>query len=272
MSSTLSYQFVRVNYGSHPLQVRYVEMGQGDPILFLHGWGTGLYTFLGMMELMQGDGRLVALDFPGFGESEVPHDVWGTEEYAAFTVQFAKQLGIERCTLISHSFGGRVSMRMALQQPQLVTNMAMIAAAGIKRQQSFFKKMRIRTIQTLAKTAGAMLPSFIGMPIKQKLYSLIASPDYLQAGALKNIFVKVVNEDMKDVLPTISVPTLLLYGSDDAMTPPEVGKLLRDGISNSSYIEFPGFDHNTILERGRHQVCHQIQQWLSTQAESLYAD
>lgn len=262
MDLPLSYQFITVNYGSQPLKIRYVEMGQGDPILFLHGWGTGLYTFLGLMDLMKQDGRLVAIDFPGFGESETPQDVWGTEEYAEFVVQMAAQLGIKQCPIVSHSFGGRVSMRIALQQPAFVSKLVMVAAAGIKRKQPILKTMRIKPIQILAKTAAAILPSTLGLTVKQKLYSLIASSDYLQSGALKNIFVKVVNEDMKELLPQIAIPTLLLYGSDDVTTPPEVGKMLHDGIPNSHYLEFPGFDHNSILDRGRHQICHQIQQWL----------
>lgn len=266
MNTPLSYQTIDVTCFSQTLKVRYVETGVGKPLLFLHGWGTGLYTFFGLMDSLSATHKVIALDFPGFGESTLPTDVWGTPEYAEFTLAFARTLGIHQCDLISHSFGGRVAMRLAILAPEFAGRMVLIASAGIKRPQPLLKKLRIQTIQTLAKTAGSFLPSMIGKPLKQKLYFLIASPDYLQAGELKNIFVRVVNEDMKELLPQIQTPILLIYGSGDVMTPPQVGQILQDGLLHSRYIELPGFDHNSILDRGRHQVCHHIQQWLNTES------
>ncbi len=262
MNSPIHFQNITVPCRGSSQTIRYVDRGQGKPILFLHGWATGLYTFLPLMELLANQYRLIALDFPGFGESEIPGDVWGTADYAECTLAFAKSLAIDNAVVVSHSFGGRVSMRMALIEPSLIKGMVLIAAAGIKRPRPFWKKARIQTIQTLAKTARAVLPAFLGKPVQQSLYSLIASVDYQQAGEMRKIFVRVVNEDMKDVLPQIKTPSLLIYGSEDEMTPPVVGKMIQDGLPDSRYIELPGFDHNSILDRGRHQVCHQIVNWL----------
>src|SRR5690606_23024974 len=94
------------------------------------------------------------------------------------------------------------------------------------------------------------------------LYSRIASRDYQNAGELRPILVKVVNEDLSDLLPSIQVPALLLYGSDDTETPPSVGQRIAELLPNATYVELPGFDHLTILDRGRHQIEHQIRHFV----------
>ncbi|MGC9328997.1 MAG: alpha/beta fold hydrolase, partial [Candidatus Hinthialibacter sp.] len=69
-------------------------------------------------------------------------------------------------------------------------------------------------------------------------------------------------DDVGNILSSIQQPVTLFYGSDDTETPPEIGKQMNEKLPNSEYLELPGFDHYTILTRGRHQVAHQLKNFL----------
>ena len=79
---------------------------------------------------------------------------------------------------------------------------------------------------------------------------------------MRETFVKVVNEDLEPLLPSIQTPVLLLYGDGDAETPPEFGRRMEKLLADAHYVELPGFDHYSILTRGRHQLEHNITAFL----------
>jgi pimeloyl-ACP methyl ester carboxylesterase len=251
-----------VNCCNQTLQTRFIDINNSAPIIYLHGWGTSHNVFYSLIESLFDEGRHIALDFPGFGNTDIPDTAWGTYEYAVFIQHFLHQLNVESCTVIGHSFGGRVAIQLAHNFPDLVDRIILIASAGIKRKVALRKRLRVKTIQTMARLAKSCIPGSFGENIKNQLYSKIASRDYLRAGEMKNIFVKVVNEDLGDIIPKIHIPALLLWGNEDTETPPEIGERIHQLLPNSHYIEFPGFDHYSILTRGSSQVSHHIRQFL----------
>ncbi len=253
---------ISLPWGNHSLDIRYIDFGKGSVNLYLHGWGQNHGAFLPLIDALKDQGRHVALDFPGFGDSSFPPDVWGVSDYAHFVQKFIRHMEWESCFLITHSFGGRVALRFANQWPDQVHGLFLIAAAGLPNPIPFRKRIRIQTIRTLARSAQRWIPGTLGEKIKQSLYDKIASRDYKQAGVLRPIFVKVVNDDVSDILPAIPCPVTLLYGSEDTETPPSIGYRMQQRLPHAQYIEIPGFDHYSILTRGRHQVGHQIRTFL----------
>ncbi|MDX9755373.1 MAG: alpha/beta hydrolase [bacterium] len=255
-------QYSTIALGPDSVRVRFRDQGEGVPILYLHGWGTSLDWFLPLMDSLLPSGRHLLLDFPGFGESERPQSAWGTEAYAELIRRFLVDRQAASCIVIGHSFGGRVAIRLAHRYPDLVKGLVLIAAAGLRRKVPFWKRLKIQTIRKVANGAKAILPGQLGQRIKDGLYAKIASRDYLQAGAMRPIFVKVVNEDLAPLLQKIQTPSLLLWGSDDTETPPSMGKQMKEYLAHARYLELPGFDHYTILSRAQHQVGYQIQQFM----------
>lgn len=250
-------------WGKENLQIKYLDAGQGAPLLYLHGWGQDHSAFFPLIESFSDSFRNILLDFPGFGQSTQPTEPWGVAEYADFVQMFIQKLGLNSCTIIGHSFGGRVGLRLAHRHPEFVKGLFLIASAGLRRRAPFIRRMRITLIRSLARAAQRCLP-VVGEKIKQLLYRRIASRDYQQAGSMRSIFVKVVNDDLWDILPQIQRPTTFLYGANDTEAPPEMGKEMQALLPNSIYLELPGFDHYSILTRGRHQVCHQLHHFLQT--------
>jgi pimeloyl-ACP methyl ester carboxylesterase len=94
------------------------------------------------------------------------------------------------------------------------------------------------------------------------------SRDYKNAGALRGILVKAVNEDATDVASKISNPTLLLWGELDQETPIWIGRKLNELIANSKLIIMPGKDHFPFLGSGAHLCAKHILGFIDTLGSS----
>jgi pimeloyl-ACP methyl ester carboxylesterase len=186
-----------------------------------------------------------APDFPGFGQSPKPRDVWGTEDYAEMVKAFMEKCGIASADILAHSFGARVALVLAKKHPATVEKLVLTGAAGlrIKKSVPFYK----RAISKAGKAAGYFGPP--GAWLKQKLYAKIASADYLNAGEMRPIFVKVVNEDLAGILGDINRPTLLVWGADDRDTTLEAGRMMNEGIKNSRMVVLEGAGHYAFLDQ-----------------------
>ena len=91
------------------MKINYKIIGEGDLVVLLHGWGQNIQ----MMEpLVKGlkNKKVLILDLPGFGESDEPDNVWSIEDYADFINKFVNKLGYEKCSIIGHSFGGKIGL------------------------------------------------------------------------------------------------------------------------------------------------------------------
>jgi pimeloyl-ACP methyl ester carboxylesterase len=113
-------------------RLHYVDRGEAKdqlPIVMLHGLGGQLHHFnYGLVEALAGDTRVIAIDRPGSGYSERIADQATTLfEQAAAIDALLTQLGIGRTLLVGHSLGGALSLTMALQYPQRIAGVALIA-------------------------------------------------------------------------------------------------------------------------------------------------
>ena len=110
----------------------YMEEGQGVHVVLMHGWGQNKEMMINIFNHLKDRFHVVALDFPGFGESGLPTEAWGVIEYESFFEQFLDRIGIDRAILIGHSFGCRVAIRFAAKNPDRVIRMILTGAAGIR--------------------------------------------------------------------------------------------------------------------------------------------
>lgn len=86
----------------------------------------------------------------------------------------------------------------------------------------------------------------------------LCSRDYRNAGELKNIFVKTVNEDLSEIAKHIECPVLLLWGEKDAETPVDIAKRYAALIPKSTLVVLPGKDHFPFLNEGAHLCAYHI--------------
>ena len=93
----------------------YLEGGSGWPVFLLHGWGCSSETMLPVFQHLAANFHVYCFDLPGFGLSPEPPAAWDTEEYAALLAEFCRQHCQRPPVLLAHSFGGRLSLRLAAQ-------------------------------------------------------------------------------------------------------------------------------------------------------------
>ncbi len=231
-------------------------------IIWAHGWGQSGEAFTPLATALKHLGHHILLDLPGFGDTSPPPAHWGTADYADFAATFIKEHTSGAPVIwIGHSFGCRVGLQLAARHPKLVSALCIIAGAGLKRKRPLYKrlehKIRVLTFKALKK----LIP--LGLVNEENLRKRFGSSDYASAGAaLRSIFVRVVNEDLSTQALQVNCPTLLIYGTKDSETPPEIGERLHTMIKNSEMVHLEGQDHYSVLNTGRHQVAGLLKRFI----------
>jgi len=230
------------------LKVHYEIHGEGAPIVLLHGWGTSLRLFDSVTEYLKENFKVYTLDFPGFGLSEEPTEVWSVYDYADMTEDFLDALSIENPILMGHSFGGRISI--ILGPKRKIKKIILVDAAGVKPPRGahyYFKIYFYKTMRMVEKIPGMRL--MFGDLI-DAYRTRAGSSDYKVASQMmRRILSKVVNDDLQDHMPKIQAPTLLIWGSLDSATPLSDGKIMEKKIPDAALITFEGAGHYSYLDR-----------------------
>ena len=226
-------------------RARIFDGGSGDPVIVLHGWGGRIESMAPVISGLTSSFRVVAFDLPGFGESPVPSGVWGTPDYAAFILEALGDLGIDRAHFVGHSFGAKTSLYLAATRPDLVDHLVLQGSSGLRTPPS----MKARAKRFVSKSARHL--GRLGAPgqrLRAAVYDRIASEDYKNAGAIRPILVRVVNENLESMLPSIKAPTLLVWGTEDDAVPLSHAKTMERLIPDSGLVLFEGAGHFAYLD------------------------
>jgi pimeloyl-ACP methyl ester carboxylesterase len=229
--------------GGH--RARVLDVGEGSPVVVLHGWGGRIESMWPVVNCLRPNFRTIAIDLPGFGDSPVPSGVWGTADYAEFVVDLVRSKGIERAHFLGHSFGAKTSLYIAATQPRVVDKLIVVGASGLTIAPS--PKVRAkRAVSKTAKAVGKLGPP--GRKLRQAVYDRIASQDYKDAGPMRSVMVKVVNEDIANQLPRIQSSTLLVWGTEDDAVPVKLAQTMESLIPDAGLVLFEGAGHFAYLD------------------------
>lgn len=224
------------------------EQSTGESVLLLHGWGVDQKTLEPLRQHLARSCQAVSLDLPGFGGSSAPETAWSVFEYADFVERFMKALGLQDPILMGHSFGGRLSI--ILGSRGIGKKIILTDAAGILPKRSWKYYLRVYSYKAAKKIFSIPpLTHFREKALKLWLSSNPSS-DYSQAqGVMRQIFVKVVNQDLQPLLEKIKASTLLLWGENDTATPLSDGQLMEKLIPDAGLVVFEGCGHYPFLEQ-----------------------
>jgi pimeloyl-ACP methyl ester carboxylesterase len=230
------------------ISINYEVVGDGPVVVLLHGWGGCIASMGPIREALRSAYTVVSVDLPGFGESEVPSEVWGSEEYARCIGEMLVAAGFaDVACAVGHSFGGKVAAYLALQGAVNVRSLMLVGTPGARLPLSEETKRRIARTKR-GKKIAAMLPGPIRRSI-EKRYEKLGSEDYRNAtGVMRKILVKTVNEDIRETLAGIAVPTLLVFGANDTATPVEIGRIMEDKIKGSGLVVMENSGHFPYLD------------------------
>lgn len=221
------------------IDLHYESYGdKGKPVILLHGWGqnTEMMAFIG--EFLKSHFIVYNIDFPGFGSSAEPPEPWGSVNYCEFLRAFLQQMNVEDPIFIAHSFGCRVAIQYAYKYK--VHRMVLTGAAGIRDERGIDYYLKVYSYKVGKKILS--LKPF--EKLKDKLTANAGSTDYRNAsGVMRGTLVKVVNEDLSDLLPYINVETLLVFGENDDVTPVEKGRKMEKLMPDAALVIFENDDH-----------------------------
>ncbi|HYU98467.1 MAG TPA: alpha/beta hydrolase [Pyrinomonadaceae bacterium] len=227
--------------------------GSGDPMLFLHGLGGSTYSWRYMVAPFSGEHQVILIDFRGEGKSPKPHDDhYSIGDQGDLIYQFILEHNLRNLTLVGNSYGGAVSllvaMRLCEENPSRLSKLVLIDSGGYPDHLPLFLKL-LRT-PIIGWLSVHLLPpkTQIKIVLKKSYYDpakitqqqidAYAGPLASKGGrhALLEIGKLAIPKDFQkyiDRYPTISVPTLILWGEDDRVIPLLIGQRLKAAIPNS---------------------------------------
>ena len=222
----------------------YMEEGRGRPLVFIHGAGNRAEVWSRVMGALKGDFRVMALDLPGHGRSSCLQED-SIEGYASRVVDFLEALDLEDVVLVGHSMGGAIAIKVIPFCPRVTRGVLVGTGATLTVNPKLLEGLREDFRASVATMA-------------RWCFSKGASPDLveearemmLQAGR------EVLYRDMyacsvysgKDDLKAIGVPTLVVCGEKDVMTPVTLSQELVENIGDARLQVVPGAGHMVQLE------------------------
>ena len=247
-------------------RVNYVEMGEGPPIVFVHGLSGAWQNWLEQIPVFARDHRVIALDLPGFGASPMPPWDISIQAYGAFLRDFCEKLGIDHIAVVGNSLGGFVATELAIAEANRVDKLVLVSAAGIT-----FARARREPAAMLARMARAATPlafrlqsSGMKRPrIRQAAFQgVFHDPNALrsellwesfapaiEAPAFYDAMTTLVGYDIRDRLADIDDPTLIVWGRNDRVVPVPAAFSYKRRIEHTELHIFDETGHAPQMER-----------------------
>lgn len=229
---------------------------QKTPILILHGWATGGKgtKYDAIRESFEKKGHKVYLpDLPGFGSNTLKKDEFFFEDYVLFVkdtiLSITKTTEKKKVILLGHSFGGRIAIRVSSLYPELVEKLILTGASGIPRPLPSLKKKLVYVVTKITKPIFLLPPMAVFYKFFRKLiYYSIGEMDYYKAGSLAQTFKNTYKVSIAGDLEKIHLPTLIVWGEKDTITPLIDGKYMHAHIAKSELVVVPNATHKLPYE------------------------
>jgi pimeloyl-ACP methyl ester carboxylesterase len=248
--------------------VNYVEIGEGEPLLFIHGVSGCWQNWLENLPHFAAAGRrCVALDLPGFGASAMPSWPIGMEAYGRLVRDFCEKLGLGGATLVGNSMGGLIAVELALAAPESFERLVLVSAAGIvntwrpeeravatawawRRFSPLFAD-RGRQIVTRPRLRRTVFGPFVRFPNRLADDILVEQivNGLRQADGFEPALAGLIRTDFRDRLAEIEMPTLVVWGLSDRVIPAAAAVSYHRRIPHSRLEIFERTGHVPQLER-----------------------
>lgn len=246
----------RINVGG--ISVGYRQVGSGPPLVLLHGAFEDSRFWAGQLEDLSDDFTVVAVDAPGFGASDDPPPTWTTSDYGRHLAETLEALGLMRPTVVGLSFGSVYALALYRERPQAVGALVLVSAyagwAGSlspeevqRRVEQSEREMAVPVDQIVAQ----WLPTLLTPTAPPEVVRLVSAMmrEFRPAG-MRPALHALGAVDLRDVLGTITVPTLLIYGDADVRSPADVvGEDMHARIPGSTLVVIPAAPHLVNLEQ-----------------------
>ena len=249
-------QFIRLG----GMNVHLRDEGPRDdprPIVLVHGTSASLHTWDGWTDALKARRRVIRVDLPGFGlTGPSPSGDYSLPAYVRFIVQVMDRLGVQQAVLAGNSLGGAVAWKMAVDQPERVSQLVLVDAAGYPLEaQSVPWGFRIARTPALASLMHNLLPRGL---IESSVRNVYGDPDKVTPELIDRYFeltlrqgnrealsarLEAGNERFTEQIRQVTQPTLVLWGAQDRLIPPAQAQYFARDIAGSQVQVFDGLGH-----------------------------
>ncbi len=237
----------------------YIEEGEGHPIVLLHGLMGGLSNFDAILNYFSTRGyRIIIPELPLYTSTILTNKLG---VFAKFIYNFLNALEIENATLIGNSLGGHITLITALKYPEKVHSFVLTGSSGLY-EKSFGESFpKISNYEYVKKGCqGIFYDSKIATKeVVDGVYTTLND----RAKALKIIYIAraAMRHNMADDLKDINQPSLILWGKQDPVTPPDVAEEFHTKLPNSDLVWIDKCGHAPMMEHPDLFIQH-LEKWL----------
>jgi pimeloyl-ACP methyl ester carboxylesterase len=247
-------------------RVNYIEIGEGPPLVFVHGLSGCWQNWLENIPHFARSRRVIAIDLPGFGDSELPQEHISIPGYGQFVDAFLGEIGVERTSIVGNSMGGFIAAEVAISHPSRVGKLALVSAAGVMTVRQAELALAKRLSRAFHAGSGRVLSRRQSLVRRRRLrkmilYGIVRYPELLQPELVYEIasgggkpgfmdaFRAVLDYDFSDRLPGVESPTLIVWGRNDRIVPVGGAYRYEQLIPNSRRVIFEETGHVPMIER-----------------------
>lgn len=214
-----------------------VSTKEKKKLLFLHGYLSSSKSFYYQTSFFARDFNVYAPDFKGFGENVGMDKPYSLDDYVDDLIEYLRVNDIEKPLVIAHSFGARVAIKACARNPDIFEKLVLTGAAGLKPKPTLKKMVK--------KTAFKMLSPFVKKQNLKRFYS----KDYLAlSGVMRESFKLIISEHLDNLVSSIKIPTLIVFGKNDRETPIYMAKKLNRLIVDSKLTIINGAGHFCFVD------------------------
>ncbi len=264
-------------------RIRYIDVGRGAPVVFLHGLGASIYAWRRNLAAVAAAGfRVIAFDNRGFGLSDKPPAPYDNAAYARLAIALMDSLRLTDAVLVGHSMGGAIAAQVAIEYPARVRGLVLVGSAGLgAREPLLFRVARWPVLGPAALAlrgrgfTARLLRSTYFDPGKvteadvDQYYAPVAQPEY--GRALRGVLQQFRFTALEGRLDRIAAPTLVLWGEEDRWVPMGLGRALAAGITRSAFVSVPRAGHS-VQEEAPDEVNHLVIRFLKDGLPRIPAD
>jgi non-heme chloroperoxidase len=257
MSQPNGIEFATTPLLSTGVSLHYAEQGDqaGEAIVFLHGYSDSWFSFSRILPLLSPEYHAFALTERGHGESDKPECCYTVDDFAADVDAFMDAVGIGKATLVGHSGGSFMAQRVALSYPHRVGRFVLIGSATTLLNNEgvgdLGKEMLALEDPVPPEFVREFQESTIYYPVPEEFLETVVSESLKLPARVWRDYIEgvVLTVDHAARLDGIDVPTLILWGEQDALFPREEQERLAAAIPGATLKMYPETGHAVHWER-----------------------
>lgn len=229
MTSPASVRYSEAHVSVDGRELRYVEAGEGEPLVWLHG-GGGLHPNAGT-DLLTRSFRVIAFELPGFGSSWRLDTARTFDELSEQVAGGIEALGLSECLLHGTSFGGATALYLALNHPVRVTRLILESPAAFR--PPGWTPPDVETVRR----------GLFRHPERARRVPIDPAVQRRERELVGRLSLTVDREALAARLRDLHVPILVMFGDADTLTPPELARMYRDHTPNCASVLIPDAAH-----------------------------